>query len=259
MNNSVLVKTKYGEFEIPEKGYGLAHIILKKGRHWEEETINFMIKNCANKSIVSAGAYIGDFIIPLAKNTRGNVFTFEPEPVNILFSKKNIDLNRINNVIFSENGLSNKISNGYLKCSGAGFYSNNKNADDINVDYLGEQAYLVDIPRDNTISILLTDLDTFLSDKFITEEISIIQLDIEGHEMEAFEGAKKTIAKNLPILISELPFDGDIYVFLKTMGYVLHERKIGHRFVDGSTYLNHILYIPRIHSLIFDDVMLDTL
>jgi FkbM family methyltransferase len=238
---------------VPTNGHGVAHTILGAGDIWEEETIDFVIKNCKNKSIISAGSFIGDFIIPFAKNTLGNVITFEPEPQNIIFFKKNIQINNLNNIIFSDCGLSNKKNDGYLKYKGAWYGSQKINEDDINVDYLGETAWVVEESNEKyTVPIKLTDLDTFLFENNITEEISVIQLDIEGCEMLALEGAKKTIEKNLPIIIIETIISSDIYeIFLKNLGYTVSEKKIGHVFENGQACLNTILFIPNKHDLIF--------
>jgi len=103
-----------------------------------------------------------------------------------------------------------------------------------------------------TIPIELITLDNFLEKNNIHEEISIIQLDVEGQEMNTLEGSKKTIEKNLPIIVSESPFYGDIYDnFLKNLGYELSDKLIGQRYDDGGGCLNYILYIPNKHQLIF--------
>lgn len=71
--------------------------------------------------------------------------------------------------------------------------------------------------------------------------------------MIALDGSKQTIEKNLPIIISECPFYGDIYeIFLKNLGYKLSDKLIGHAYDDNSGgCFNHILYVPCKHTLKF--------
>jgi FkbM family methyltransferase len=244
---------KFGNFYVPTNGTGIAHVILGNGEVWEEETINFIINNCNNKTIVSAGAFIGDFIIPFSKNTNGKVISFEPETNNYYFANKNIELNNLKNIVLSDYGLSNSKYTSFLKCKGAWFGSHNKDQENMIGNILGETAYVVDSSDEQTVEIKLTDLDSFLFENEINDEISIIQLDIEGHEMKALEGSKITIEKNLPIIISESVFYGDIYeIYLKNLGYKLSDRLVGHRFENSLGCLNYILYIPEKHNLIFD-------
>lgn len=248
----ILSKNDFGFFFVPNHGTGIAHKIIANGEVWERETIKFVINNCQQKNIVSAGTFIGDFIIPFCKNTKGNVICFEPEPENNHFTKLNIELNNITNVIFSGFALSNENKPGFLKCLGSWVGSSNKYQEDLLGEHLGETAWVTNDNTSLTIPINLITLDYFLEKNSIDEEISIIQLDIEGYEMNALDGSKKTIEKYLPIIISESPFYGDIYDnFLKKLGYELSDKLIGHRYDDGGGCFNYILYIPNKHKLIF--------
>ena len=136
------------------------------------KTIEFVIKNCNNKSIISAGAYIGDFIIPFSKNTTGKVFTFEFCNYNYNYCKTNIMINNLKNVILSDYGLSNKNEIKYL------------------LD-MEECSLLQENKSQNNTKIKTVSIDSYLNNNKINDEISIIQLDIEGEEDLAIEGAKK--------------------------------------------------------------------
>jgi len=195
-------------------------------------------KYCNNKSIISAGAYIGDFIVPLSKNTTGSVFTFECCYYNYNYCKANILINNLKNVILSDFALSNKNDINYLSD-------------------LGECSKLEDNKSENTLIIKTVTIDSYLYDNNIIDEISIIQLDIEGEENNAFEGAKNTIFKNLPIIISELRLNDFIYKELTKNGYILSGRFIGYRDDKGRKCMNHIYFIPNKHNLRFPDTHID--
>ena len=52
----------------------------------------------------------------------------------------------------------------------------------------------------SNLKVSLKKLDNFLID---CDNISLIKIDIEGHEIEALKGAEKIIKKNKPIIIFE--------------------------------------------------------
>jgi FkbM family methyltransferase len=54
-------------------------------------------------------------------------------------------------------------------------------------------------------------IDTIIKDQKLNEYLLLIKLDIEGHELQALEGAKNTIEKYKPIIIIEL----STYIFNK--------------------------------------------
>ena len=62
-------------------------------------------------------------------------------------------------------------------------------------------------------------------DSFEYEGLGLIKLDIEGQEVQALEGAKKTLNKHEPALCIEVKYDGDeIRDWLRDYGY---ERRTG--------------------------------
>ena len=73
------------------------------------------------------------------------------------------------------------------------------------------------------------------------DEISVIQLDVEGYEEKVLNGAKNIIAKNRPIIVYESWGEKlkPIFKVLEHMGYILHENKIND---------NCIAYLPGYHN-----------
>jgi FkbM family methyltransferase len=244
------VTNKYGKLLLPLTGSGYCHEYLMNGKVWEDDTIDFCLKNIKNKSIITAGTYVGDFIIAFSRVSK-NVICFECEKNHINYTEHNIKLNNLTNIIFSPYALSDKAESLYLKYSADGWCADYKDSD----RELGEMCFLKSKEELNTYKVNCIDLDTFFKVNNLLDEISIIQLDIEGYEMIALSGAKNLIIKNTPIIIVEDgPGNGNGNVFydtfLKQLGYVYHETKIGER--AGHLFFgNLILYIPLIHKLVF--------
>lgn len=250
-----LINNKYGLLKIPTKGSGLCWKVLNDGDIWEDDTIKFIINNSNNKGIVSAGSYVGDFLVPFSKHTSASILSFEPLPENIYFTMENIKLNKLNNVIFSSKALSNNNGKTLIKTTASGWCEDYKNSSEI----LGEKAFIPKSldDKENTIEIECIKLDDFMMQLDKSIEISIIQLDIEGHEIEALEGARNTIKNNLPILILEEgsntePNNYFYHNFLKNLGYIYYPNKIGHAYSPTHFFGNYILFIPSKHNLKFD-------
>ena len=81
-------------------------------------------------------------------------------------------------------------------------------------------------------------------DKYLDSNIpiSIIQLDVEGHETEVLEGSMQTIQKYKPIIIVETKPTKIIEEKLFNMGYNYHAVKL---------HDNKIMYIETKHDLKF--------
>ena len=153
------------------------------------------LENINNKSIVHAGTYFGDMLPAFSKSTKGKVFAFEANPESAKCAKKTIEINDLKNIIFYEMGLGDNITEGNLiyeyeegKSLGGGtrFDLNNQE----------ESRYTLKSNKRKKINITTID-------SIVNEEISIIQLDIEGFEMKALKGGIKSIQKYKPILILE--------------------------------------------------------
>ena len=74
-------------------------------------------------------------------------------------------------------------------------------------------------------------IDTIIKDQKLDKYLLLIKLDIEGHELQALEGAKNTIKKYKPIIIIEL----STYIFYKN-------DKAFDRFKSFLTEFNYSIY-----------------
>lgn len=116
------------------------------------------------------GANAGFFTILLAKNVgpKGKVHSFEPLPKNIVNLKKNIEVNKFENVDIHAYALSNSCSTTTFSGSG----------------------YIGSIGKESKFHIATQTLDN------LNLMPDIVKMDVEGAEDLVLEGAKRIIEKN---------------------------------------------------------------
>lgn len=157
---------------------------------YEEHELHLIKKLIKSGDVIlDIGANIGLFTVncALATGATGKVFSFEPEPINFSFLKKNIALNKVNNVVPFQMAVSS--SDG--ECV---FYVNPKNKGDHRM--FGDKAHT------STITVPMTSIDSALKD--LDVKVNIIKMDIQGAEMQALIGMKETLsAADSPCLLIE--------------------------------------------------------
>ena len=92
----------------------------------------------------------------------------------------------------------------------------------------GGASHIVSNTSPTTIEVESATLDSLVPDDC---EISVIHLDVEGHEVEALEGATQLIKNNLPIIIVETFPSGFFEKHLAPLGYICHDQ------IHGNTIL----------------------
>jgi sialic acid synthase len=185
---------KYGKYSIKNKTLLKKFFFANPYNIHEENTIRCVLSNVNNKSIITAGTFIGLFLPAYSKSTDGKVYGFEPIHEYYLHSKEVIELNELKNVMLSNNGLSYKHEKLRFIKSGGQTYVN-----ELSHDYTPKFKRPCDI--DSGDGIECVDLDSIIP---IEEEISVIQLDVEWFELNVLMGAKRIIRDNLPLLILEV-------------------------------------------------------
>lgn len=197
----MIAENKYGKYYIDKSFiHRPCPKILLAGYVHEPKTIEYMINN-ATGPIIHSGSFFGDFF-PALETANVPIYTFEPVKLNYECALKTIELNSLKNVVIKNVGLSDKKTKLKIMTK-----SNER-------DHIGGGAY---VSEDGNEEI---EVDTI--DNLVKGRVSIIQLDIEGHELQALKGAKKTIKKWNPIIILEfLDFKiiEDYINFLKQFGY----------------------------------------
>jgi len=153
------------------------------------------------RSIVNTGSWIGDNALPwatmlvrLSPDNHGQVIAIDPSES---FVKDMIELanyNRIGNLCVQTSVLSSKASR---------VMARGKSTDHVGV--LSEQQFdNLKAMRKNRLLHLGSWLNAIPLDSISNlPNISLIHLDVEGHEGEVLEGARFTINNNRPIIITE--------------------------------------------------------
>ncbi|WP_319825167.1 FkbM family methyltransferase [Thalassovita sp.] len=182
---------KYGRYSVPD---GLDHRpavrLVKAGKVYEPNTIKFMGVHAGQGDIIHAGTFFGDFLPGLSKGlpAESRVWAFEPNPNSHSHAKRTIELNELTNVTLTNAALSNQ--DGHILF---------KTRDDQGNPLGGHSRYVTE-DGPGVESVPAIRLDTAIPED---RRISILQLDVEGHERAALEGAMGIITRCRPILILE--------------------------------------------------------
>jgi len=207
-------------FVIPESFKGSSiYMKLKAGKVYEPHTIEAFREFYRGGNIVEAGAYIGDMLPMLSffAGFRGDnrVYAFEPIELQHRLCHANIILNNLENVDLINLGLSNTTEKMWFSSTG---------------EQHGQTARVVMEGDQGDVFLNCTTLD-----EFEIPNVGLIHLDIEGQELNALYGARKTIIRDRPVIIVEANFldDLDYEKFFIDLNY----KKI-------KRVHNNLIYVP---------------
>lgn len=218
----MIYENDYGKYSVPDDNTSAANMI-RAGKVYEPETIRFMVKSMGSGSVVQSGAYFGDFLPALGKACKGNVYSFEPNTNNWVHASKTIEINKLDNVTVDNVALSDKDGEVTIRIA--------KNKISI-----GGGSHVIDGDKEGYD---YQKIKTVKLDDVIKDNISIIQLDVEGHEEQALRGGLKTIEKCKPILIVEnKPTDEFFIKYLQPLGYRYNNRKLHMNFIIHTSEHN---------------------
>lgn len=180
------------------------------GKVYEEDTIDYIAKNCGKGDIIHAGAFFGDFLPALSRACKNGskVWAFEPNPENYRCAKITMYINDIRNVELTNAALG--LQEGVMRMA----------VSEENGTALGGRSHLVETvyeSKRNCIDVRMVRIDDVIP---ADRSISILQLDVEGFEKLALTGSMSTIKKNRPILILEtLPSEDFLKDNIFKLGY----------------------------------------
>lgn len=135
-----------------------------------------------NATVIDCGAFIGDTTLLFNQIlSPKKIIALEPDPINFKHLKQNLKANNLNHVLVLQTavGSSKKTASVILSGTAGAHLSSIKS-------------------KQHSVSV---DTIDHLVKKYNFQNIKLIKMDIEGSELEALKGAKKTIAQRQPILI----------------------------------------------------------
>lgn len=162
---------------------------LRNGR-WESRIAKLLKKHTKPDSVaVDVGAFIGSHSYTLSKavGDKGKVYCIEPQPWASSAIDKTLKKNKIRNVVVMNAGISNKKGKIYF-CS----------------DSTGGSTICTEKKKRLNSWEERYNIDIITIDSLGLNNVSIMKIDVEGHEISVLDGARKTIKRNRPVLIIEV-------------------------------------------------------
>lgn len=193
MGKSFLVEVQGHKIYLDPKDKGVATHLLKYGSYEEEVAQIFYREIKQGMTVLDIGAHIGYFTLIAAKlvGEKGKVFAFEPEPTNLSFLLKNIEVNGYKNIIPVPKAVSDETGKTLLFLS---------------PDNTGDHRIYSCYDDREFIEVETTALDEFF--KGFEDKIDFIKMDIQGAEMKALRGMTEVMRRNksLKMVVEFWPF-----------------------------------------------------
>ncbi len=179
------VPDEYLKREVPK--------LLMQGKVYEPDTIN-LIKRLAGKGdVIAGGAFVGDFFpaISQALDNKAQLHSFEPHPTSFEAASYTVQLNGLKNVKLHPLAIGSEEGNLPLLVANAKGQSMSAQTKIVLDDHAGTK-----------VNVDVKTLDQIVPK---SRKISVLQLDIEGHEVPAILGAKRILNDHAPVVILEGP------------------------------------------------------
>lgn len=173
--------------------------MMLAGSYYEPATHQLvsLLFNQWSGDMIHAGTFFGDMLPSFSKKCPGTVYAFEPVLENYVLAKTCLMRNRIKNVALFNSGLGEKVEIAYMATS------------DVKNGHNGGASCVADDGQVTT---------TVAIDSLSLDQLSVLQLDVEGFELSALRGAAATIARNRPVILVE-DNEHNCAEFLGTNGY----------------------------------------
>lgn len=190
-----IARNRHGQYCVPNESlHRPCAIRIMQGGVWEGPTLAAIERVYRGGGIVTAGAYFGDFLpflSRLADAHGAHVWAFEPNAVNHLCATVTCSINNLTNCTLTRGGLGARP--GVLTV---------KTHDDNGLSLGGASRVVQGRPgsaRARFDEVAIHTIDATVGEA----PVGLIQLDVEGHELAALEGAAKVIARDHPLLVLE--------------------------------------------------------
>jgi len=170
-------------------------------------------------AMIDVGAHNGWYSMVASQSVgpQGHVIAFEPNPQCIKVFRKNLVLNESHNIRFVNAALSDRTGSALFWIG-----------DDMGGSLMKDQTQHVSNVAVRRKKVRTYRLDDYLAQKNIIQPIRLIKIDVEGAELEVLTGARKTLKKHTPAIISEVYCKDQeqqkkrdtLFSMLKQLGYV---------------------------------------
>lgn len=205
-------------------------------------------------TVVDAGANKGAYLYWLrrAVGPDGTVFAFEPQPELATYLQGICEKMNWPNVNVQGCALSDRTGTARLHVPGE------KDSPGASLE-----SAAADRPG-HFYDCQITTLDQHLAE---ARRVSLLKVDVEGHELNLFRGGEQTLRKHKPVIVFECEArhltrhaPADVFKFLESLGYVgrffstrglrplpefniaAHQKAVGERFWDAKDYCNNFLF-----------------
>ena len=159
-------------------------------------------------TVIDVGANIGLTVLLFKKyiGSTGNIYAFEPDPKGFEYLKKNIKLNKLNNVFLFNCAVGEKKEKAYLKI-------NEKASTGNAITFSKKEGILVD----------MVCLDNF-TEEYCIDVVDLLKVDTEGFEKFVFLGGKETLSKTNFVIFEAIPNNCKRYDYhIKEIIYLLEQ------------------------------------
>lgn len=152
------------------------------GKLYEPQTHTLVHQILSRRSgdMIHAGAFFGDMLATFSRACAGVVYAFEPVLENYILAKLCVEDNKLGNVALFNAGLSDRLSVGHVDV-GASLHRGGGSE----ISDRGQMTTLIPI------------------DMLELDNVALIQLDVEGHELQALRGAEHTLRRCRPTVLIE--------------------------------------------------------
>ncbi len=153
------------------------------GRHFEPMTHTLVAKLLADRpgDMVHAGTFFGDMLPSFSKACPGRLYAFEPVLENYVLAKQCVEANGLTNVLLTNAGLGEQIDVAFIDTGREKGHRGGASR----ISERGQPTMLTTI------------------DAYAIADLSVLQLDVEGHELAALKGGKATIEAQRPVILVE--------------------------------------------------------
>jgi FkbM family methyltransferase len=168
----------------------------KEQRHLKRalETVENVGGGLPGSVFLDVGAHVGTAAIAAVRRFGfGSALAFEPEAENYRLLRANVSVNGLEDRIRTFNvAISNRVGTAELKLRPS----------------MGAKHRIVDRvePGETAETVEVTTLDTLAAESALNpKEVGLLWLDVEGHELEAMEGAGTILRRSVPIVMEFIP------------------------------------------------------